>query len=79
MASEKQKFIILYQSGRFTKTELCKGFGISRPTGDSILKRFEEEGWESLAERSKRHVDHPQKTARDIEDAIIAERKKHRH
>jgi transposase InsO family protein len=79
MASEKQKFIILYQSGRFTKTELCKAFGISRPTGDAILKRFEEEGWEALSERSKRHIDHPQKTAKDIEDAIVAERKKHSH
>ena len=39
MASEKQKFIILYQSGRFTKTELCQGFGISRPTGDAIIAR----------------------------------------
>lgn len=79
MASEKQKFIILYQSGKFTKTELCKGFGISRPTGDAILKKFEEEGWEALAVRSRKHIDHPFKTADDIEDAIVAERKKHTH
>jgi len=79
MESEKQKFVILYQSGKFTKTELCKGFGISRPTGDAILQRFEEEGWDALAVRSKKHIDHPFKTARDIEDAIIAERKKHTH
>lgn len=79
MASEKQKFIILYQSGKFTKTELCKGFGISRPTGDAILKKFEEEGWEALAVRSRKHIDHPFRTADDIEDAIVAERKKHTH
>lgn len=79
MESEKQKFVILYQSGKFTKTELCKGFGISRPTGDAILQRFEEEGWDALAVRSKKHIDHPFKTAKEIEDAIIAERKKHTH
>lgn len=79
MASEKQKFIILYLSGKFTKTELCKGFGISRPTGDAILKKFEEEGWEALAVRSRKHIDHPFKTADDIEDAIVGERKKHTH
>lgn len=79
MASEKQKFIILYQSGKFTKTELCRGFGISRPTGDAILKRYEEEGWDALGVRSKQHINHPFKTAKDIEDAIIAERKKHTH
>lgn len=79
MASEKQKFIILYQSGKFTKTELCRGFGISRPTGDAILKRYEEEGWDALGVRSKQHINHPFKTAKDIEDAIIAERRKHTH
>jgi len=78
MATEKQKFIILYESGRFTKSELCKGFGISRPTGDAILKRYQEEGWEALEEHPKRQINHPQKTAQDIEDTIIAERKKHR-
>lgn len=78
MASEKQKFIILYESGRFTKTELCRGFGISRPTGDAILRRYEEEGWEALDERVRRHISHPFKTAQDIEETIIAERRKHR-
>lgn len=79
MASEKQKFIILYASGKFTKTELCAGFGISRPTGDAILKRYETEGWAALEERPRHHINHPFKTVKDIEDTIIAERKKHRH
>jgi len=79
MASEKQKFIILYQSGKFTKTELCQGFGISRPTGDAIIARYEQEGMDALEERPRRHSNHPQKTAQDIEDAIVAERKKHRY
>ena len=34
---------------------------------------------DALAVRSKKHIDHPFKTAKEIEDAIIAERKKHTH
>ncbi len=31
--TEKERFIALVQSGRFTTTELCADFGISRKTG----------------------------------------------
>lgn len=79
MANEKQKFIILYQSGKFTKKDLCQGFGISRPTGDAIIARYEQEGMDALEERPRRHINHPAKTAQVIEEAIKAERKKHRY
>lgn len=79
MASEKQKFIILYLSGKFTKTELCKGFGISRPTGDAIITRYEQEGWDALEEHSRKHIHHPFKTAPKIEQAIVTERTKHHY
>lgn len=79
MANEKQKFIILYQSGKFTKKELCQGFGISRPTGDAIIARYEREGLDALEERPRRHISHPMKTDQVIEEAIKAERKKHHY
>jgi hypothetical protein len=31
--TEKERFIALVHSGRFTTTELCADFGISRKTG----------------------------------------------
>jgi transposase InsO family protein len=77
MKSQKQKFILLYETGKFTKVDLCTHFGISRPTGDAIIKRYEEEGWEALEVRSRRHKGHPNQTPKVIEEAIISERKKH--
>lgn len=77
MQNQKQKFIVLYETGKFTKTELCKHFGISRPTGDAILKRYREEGWEALEQRSRRPARHPKQTPKEIEDAIIAKRTKY--
>jgi len=77
MKSQKQKFILLYETGKFTKVDLCIHFGISRPTGDAIIKRYEEEGWEALDERSRRHKSHPNQTPKDVEEVIISERKRH--
>lgn len=77
MKSQKQKFILLYETGKFTLASLCRDFGISRPTGYAILKRYEEEGWDALEERSRRHKGHPNQTPKRIEEAIISERKKH--
>ena len=44
MENAKQKFLLLHQTGQFTMVELCRQFGISRPTGYAILKRYEERG-----------------------------------
>jgi len=79
MESEKQKFVLLYETGQFTKSDLCAQFGISRPTGDAILKRYQNEGWDALSERRRRPGHHPFTTAKEIEDAIVAKRKKHIH
>jgi len=34
------RFVVLAQSGRFTVTELCEQFGISRKTGYKYLERY---------------------------------------
>ena len=39
---EKQRFIHLAQSGRFTISELCEDFSISRKTGHKWLRRYAE-------------------------------------
>ena len=38
--NEKERFVILAQTGRFTVSELCKEFGINRKTGHKYLKRY---------------------------------------
>jgi transposase InsO family protein len=79
MRDQKRKFVTLYETGLFTKSYLCREFGISRPTGDAILKRYDSEGWEALDERERRHGTHPLTTPPDIEDAILKVRKQHQH
>ena len=73
----KQSFILLYQTGKFSMSELCLQFGISRPTGYAILRRYETEGWAALEEQSRRHKNHPWQTSSRIEQALLDERKRH--
>lgn len=79
MKDQKRKFVALYETGLFSKRYLCTEFGISRPTGDAILRRYEQEGWAALDERGRRHGHHPLATPPEIEEAILKVRKSHRH
>ena len=45
---QRERFVILAQSDRYTKKELFEHFGISRKTGHKWLKRHAEEGKEGL-------------------------------
>lgn len=42
--TEKERFAALARTGRFTISELCKDFGISRKIGHKYLHRYESEG-----------------------------------
>ena len=48
--SEKERFVILSKNGRFTISELCKDFGISRDFEHAlkVLTEYELE-WDSIA------------------------------
>lgn len=77
MENLKQKFILLHQTRQFTMVELCKQFGISRPTGYAILERYRTEGWDALQERSRSHSHHANQTDERIEKELIGLRDKH--
>jgi hypothetical protein len=50
------RFVMFAQSDRFTVTELCKQFGISRKTGCKHLERYAAAGLEETAKRrSQKH------------------------
>ena len=72
------RFVMLAQSGRFTVTELCEQFGISRKTGYKHLERYAAEGLKGLAQRSHRPHQFPQRTDAAVEALIVAERQLHR-
>jgi transposase len=76
--TEKERFIILAQTGRFTTTELCADFGISRKTGHKYLKRYACDGRLGLNDHSRRPKDSPSATSQEVEKLILLERRKHR-
>lgn len=75
--TEKERFAVLARTGRFTISELCKDFGISRKTGHKYLARYENEGRAGLNERSRRPKSCPSATVDSVERLILGERRKH--
>jgi len=57
---------MLAQSDRFTITELCEQFGISRKTGHKHLERYATAGLKGLLVRSHRPHAFPQRTAESV-------------
>ena len=74
---EKLRFVTLAISGRFTKTELCEEFGISRKTGHKLLSRYASHGLKGLEEQSRAPKSVASKTAAEVERLIVAERRLH--
>jgi transposase InsO family protein len=77
MASEKEKFITLHETEKFSMTELCKHFSISRVTGYRIIEAYKNHGEEAFSGLSKSHISHPFSTPPEIESAILKVRKKY--
>jgi transposase InsO family protein len=75
---ELNRFVILAQTDRFTLTDLCEQFGISRKTGHKHLARYAEGGLKALVPRSHRPHQFPQRTDQAVEQLILAERRLHR-
>ena len=75
---EINRFVVLTHSGRFTVTDLCEQFGISRKTGYKHLERYAAEGLGGLRPRSHRPHVFPQRTDVIVEELIVAERRLHR-
>ena len=63
------RFVRLAQSGRFTVSELCEQFGISRKTGYKHLERYAADGFKGLAVRSHRPHQFPQRT--DEKESVL--------
>ncbi|HEY6376839.1 MAG TPA: helix-turn-helix domain-containing protein [Edaphobacter sp.] len=57
--------------------DLCRAYGISRPTAYRWINRYNEEGPEGLVDRSRRPHTCSHATLEPIENAILALRAKH--
>lgn len=70
----RKQFVTELQRERFTMTELCAQYGISRKTGYKWARRYEDAGVPGLADQSRRPHGHPQTTDPDVVAAVLAAR-----
>ena len=75
---QKIEFICEWRTGKYTITELCKNFEISRPTAYKLIDRFEKQGYEGLREQPRTPRKHPNETKENIVKSILALKEKHR-
>lgn len=73
----RREFIELALQEGINRRALCRSYGITAKTGYALLKRYQEEGWNSLKDRSRRPHTSPSQTAKAIEDEVIALRHQH--
>jgi len=69
--SPKKEFVILARQSQANMSELCRRFGVSRPTGYKWLNRFNSDGEPGLEELSRRPKYSPQKVDDVIEELIL--------
>ncbi len=68
---QKIEFICEWHSDKYTITELCRSFEISRPTAYKLISRFEQQGFEGLKKLSRAPTNHPNATKENIVESIL--------
>ena len=74
---QKIEFVCEWRTGKYTITELCKNFEISRPTAYKLIDRFEKQGYEGLREQSRSPRIHPNETKENIVEGILKLKRKY--
>jgi len=74
---ERTKFVLEAQLDLWTITDLCQRYGISRKTGYKWLNRFDQQGFDGLKERSRAPKRCAHRSAEDIVEQVLAQRKRH--
>lgn len=69
--SLKKEFVNFSNQSQSNISEMCRRFGISRPTGYKWLKRFIADGESGLEERSRRPVRSPHQVDEHTEELIL--------
>lgn len=77
VVGERAEFCRLVEVGGVSLAELCRRFGISRPTGYLWLERYRSEGVEGLVDRSHRPVSSPDRFGVEIEELVCQLRREH--
>jgi len=75
VADQREQFVLAVKAG-LSMSEACRRYRISRPTGHKWLNRFESEGLEGLADRSRRPDRSPGRTTAEIEQLVCDTRRR---
>jgi len=68
---QRVKFIADCLSGRYSKSELCRAYGISRPTAYKWIKRYHESKAKGFEELSRAPQHHPNQTCEEVREMIV--------
>jgi len=74
---QRLEFIREVLRGDLSKAELCRVYGISRPTGDKWLERFVERGVAGLSDLASAPHHHPNQVPEELAAMILALRREH--
>jgi transposase InsO family protein len=74
---QRARFVLEALEGRFTMSELCYRYGISRKTGYKWIQRYHRHGALGCEDRSRAPRTHPNRTERRIAARIVKLRKKY--
>ena len=77
IVDQRLQFLSSYQKKEMSLSDLCREFGVSRPTGYRWINRYKEVGPEGLLDRSRKPQGCSHATSEATENAILALRGKH--
>lgn len=76
VSEQRMRFVGAYSTGRYSMSELCREFGISRPTGYKWVERGRESAAKGFEDRSSAPHRHPNATAHDVVDLVVEARER---
>ena len=77
IVSERREFVMLAVQEGANKRALCRRWQVGPRIGYKWLRRFEAGGETALADRSRRPLTSPGRTAAEIEEKVVALRREH--
>jgi transposase len=77
IVDQRLQFLSSYQQKEMSLSDLCREFGVSRPTGYRWINRYKEVGPEGILDRSRKPHWCSHATSEATENAILELRSKH--
>src|ERR1041384_4953993 len=74
---ERGRFVRLAEEGKFSMTEWCDRFGVSRTAGYATLERYAASGLDGLKDQSHAPRSCPHRITEEVREILLAARKAH--